>query len=122
MPNASFKMPVNPVNNVGLKKVLDQELWDWYNCKQPLTGVKVSKTMLQARAKWAFHRAGMDSFKVCGYCGTLDGLHSTTIAVALLFKYLLYIRQRQNLKVLLLSPKSKDKSKLHYCCPTLSIF
>lgn len=44
--------------------VVDRDLWQWYcEARSKQQGKKVSKSMVQARAKWAFHQAGITNFK-----------------------------------------------------------
>jgi hypothetical protein len=44
---------------------VDRDLWQWYcEARAKQQGNKVSKSMVQARAKWAFHQAGITNFKV----------------------------------------------------------
>ncbi|PNF42992.1 hypothetical protein B7P43_G09562 [Cryptotermes secundus] len=43
---------------------VDRDLWQWYcETRSKQQGKKVSKSMVQARAKWAFHQAGITDFK-----------------------------------------------------------
>ena len=40
-----------------------QHLWTW-RCACKKSGKRISKSLLQARAKWAFRKAGIAEFKV----------------------------------------------------------
>ena len=43
---------------------LEKELWIWRTrCRSD--GKNISKRLVQARAKWAFHKHGITDFKVC---------------------------------------------------------
>nr|CAD7434292.1 unnamed protein product [Timema monikensis] len=43
--------------------VIDRDLWVWYCALNSAGGKRGSKTLLQERARWAFHRAGITHFK-----------------------------------------------------------
>nr|CAD7202605.1 unnamed protein product [Timema douglasi] len=43
--------------------VIDRDLWAWYCALNSAGGKRGSKTLLQERARWAFHRAGITHFK-----------------------------------------------------------
>ena len=46
-----------------ISEKLEQHLWTW-RCACKKSGKRISKSLLQARAKWAFRKAGIVEFKV----------------------------------------------------------
>ncbi|KAJ4439801.1 hypothetical protein ANN_07929 [Periplaneta americana] len=53
-----FRRGLRPANGE-----VDRKLWQWYSDTSLQQGTKVSKRVVQARAKWAFHQAGITDFK-----------------------------------------------------------
>ena len=49
-----------------ISEKLEQHLWTW-RCACKKSGKRISKSLLQARAKWAFRKAGIVEFKVIIY-------------------------------------------------------
>ena len=67
--NFYFYFFAQPVVQGGLRQTkiqtdrLETELWWWRNrCRN--SGKKIPKRLVQARAKWAFHKEGILDFKV----------------------------------------------------------
>ena len=70
IPHVLFFFFAQPVVHGGLRQTkiqtdrLETELWWWRNrCRN--SGKKIPKRLVQARAKWAFHKEGILDFKVC---------------------------------------------------------
>ncbi|XP_068083943.1 uncharacterized protein [Anabrus simplex] len=65
--STDMSLQVPTISRRGLKRAssaVDRDLWLWYcSISKKRGGKKVSKQLVQARAKWAFHRAGIADFK-----------------------------------------------------------
>ena len=56
-----------------ISEKLEQHLWTW-RCACKKSGKRISKSLLQARAKWAFRKAGIVEFKVSWRSCVLSGV------------------------------------------------